>query len=446
MLLDVSFAGYVLMWCPLFYGKTLSWSEYSTTDGNDGEEDEYDVGCSRQEEGGEEATWYLGNTQCFRANVAYTLYGVKAGETPGSSPCSNSNYINSFFTTKGIEAFGDSVGINYYQYGASSVCTASYNGGYNGYYQNGEGENSGEGDEEEATYQNGQLIFEDYSSSTLGCSASGLFTMATFKGASCDGNHFLGNINDKYNYLNRALNNLECVQVYDAYANAEGEDDAENEEEEGEQDQEAQEEGENEEDDSMATFLLQRSATCSHSEYPGACPDPFNVKKARDSKLHQYAQSKYRAVPAIMPILTTLLAVGAVLLFCLANGIRDSAKRRAHEKAAEDREQSIYENFSQSFHRAATDLTTRTRTFTEKLAAYAEEEDEEPELVADAGTYEAPPAEEEQTEVADAMLSEKGVTPKTDDKNDKKQYKRPRMARFSKWLRKKFGKKNRTSK
>lgn len=309
--------------------------------------------------------------------------------------------------------------MNYNQYGASSYCNSVYNGAYYGY----EG-NAQNGEDNQPSYTHGQLMFKDYSSSSLGCNANGQFTLATFKGAHCDGNHFLGNTNDKYNYLNRALNNLGCVQVYNKYANQQ-EEEAEN---EGEQ-QEGQEQNneEQQEADDMASYLLQRSATCSHTEYPGSCPDPFNVKKSRDENLHKYAQSKSRAVPAIMPIMTSLFCLGALVFFCLANGIRDGAKRRALEKAADARERSIYETFSQSFHRATTDLSTRTRTFTEKLAAYAEEEDEEEQA------YEAPAAEEKaQTEVADAVLADKGVTPK-------KQYKRPRLARFSKWVRSKFG-------
>lgn len=408
-----------------------SWSEYSTED-EDG--DGNDVGCGRQE-GGDDETWYMGSTPCFRANVAYTLYGVKAGAEVGNNPCDSSNYINSFFTTKGIEAFGDSVGLNYDQYGASSVCSVSYNGAYYGYDDNQNNQNG---------YSHGQLMSENYSSSTLGCDASGQFTLATFKGATCDGSHFLGNTVDKYNYMNRALGNLGCVQVYAA---ADEQDENENAEEGEEQ---RQEEGE-EEDQSMASYLLKRSASCSHNEYPDTCPDPFNVKRARDQKLHKVAQSKYRAVPAIMPIMTSLLALGAIVLYCLANGIRDAATRRSQIKATEAYDQSIYETFSQSFHRATTDLTTRTRTFTEKLAAYAEEEDEVTIDPADTGAYEAPEEEAEdkaedkqQTEVADAMLSEKGVTP-APKSSDKKKYKRPRMARVSKWLRGKFGKKNKTS-
>jgi hypothetical protein len=68
--------------------------------------------------------WYMGCTQCFRANVAYSLYGVKTDkDAPSSgSACLSPYYINSFFTTAGIESFGDYVGIDYEDAGASSEC------------------------------------------------------------------------------------------------------------------------------------------------------------------------------------------------------------------------------------------------------------------------------------------------------------------------------------
>ena len=59
--------------------------------------------------------WYMGHTQCFKANVAYSLYGVlKSDSSAGSSTaatCNKHTYINSFFTTFGPESFTGPLGL-----------------------------------------------------------------------------------------------------------------------------------------------------------------------------------------------------------------------------------------------------------------------------------------------------------------------------------------------
>lgn len=400
------------------------WSEYGSG------EDQSSAGESGCGGDGTTDAWYLGRTQCFRANVAYSLYGVKKGQS-SDSPCSSSQYINSFFTTGGIESFGDNVGVDYTSYGVSTKCNATLNQA-----------------NEDDNHQHNQLMYPEFTSTTLGCSASGDFISATFEGAFCGGNHFLSNDGEIAD-LNTDLQNLGCYQIYDSSTNT------------------------------FAASLLEFSAACSHTEYPTRCPDPYGVKRSRDQKLFKYAQSHYRAVPLIMPIMSSILLLGTMILFCLANGVRDAAKRQALEReSGEAGRRTIYETFSTSFHRAATDISSRTRTFTEKLAAYAEEEDDD--VVMSEASYEAPPVEDEgaastvksvgsvvsthsekpaspeeveeqtedaqqteQKEVADAMLAEKGVTPTSDkgliNEETGKRYKRPRLARLSKWIRGKFG-------
>ena len=44
-------------------------------------------------------TWYQTRTQAFRANTAYSLYGVLKGDFSLRS-CTQGTYINSFFTIK----------------------------------------------------------------------------------------------------------------------------------------------------------------------------------------------------------------------------------------------------------------------------------------------------------------------------------------------------------
>ena len=71
--------------------QNCAWSAYNEDCGVDGAGENDD------------ALWYLGLTECYRANVAYTLYGVlKGAEDMG---CSKGTFINSFFSTSGIEYF-----------------------------------------------------------------------------------------------------------------------------------------------------------------------------------------------------------------------------------------------------------------------------------------------------------------------------------------------------
>ena len=252
-----------------------SWSEY----GN-GQDDSDDCGDG---DGGDEY-WYMGRTQCFRANVAYSLYGVKAGSSD-SSTCNKKHYINSFFTNGGIESFGDNTGIAYGNYGVSTACTATYVG--NG--------NQGGGDNHNEQSSSG------YTSTTLGCSAKGKFITATFNGTYCDGNHFVSN-DGEITDLNTDLESLGCYKVYESSGS-----------------------------NAYATALLTYSAACSHTEYPHTCPDPHGLKKSRDQKLSNFAQSHYEAVPLITPIMSTILLIGAAFLYCMANRLRDSPKRPSSE-------------------------------------------------------------------------------------------------------------------
>jgi hypothetical protein len=61
---------------------SYSWSPF----GSDYEEDQADANCGAYD-GGESNHWYFGRTECFRANAAYSLYGVllNSDDTDGCS-------------------------------------------------------------------------------------------------------------------------------------------------------------------------------------------------------------------------------------------------------------------------------------------------------------------------------------------------------------------------
>jgi hypothetical protein len=68
------------------------WSRYGFGDGCD------DVGAANQDDDEQSniAYWYLGSTMCFRANAAYSLYGVLHGDE--DLGCHKKRYIKSFFS------------------------------------------------------------------------------------------------------------------------------------------------------------------------------------------------------------------------------------------------------------------------------------------------------------------------------------------------------------
>ena len=94
-------------------------------DGYGGEDSGAFLGCAGQD-GGDEY-WYMGRKGCFRAQAAYSLYGVPHDGFNAGTKCHKTTYINSFFTTLGVEAFAAPFGIDT-TYG-NSYCTAYDSGG-----------------------------------------------------------------------------------------------------------------------------------------------------------------------------------------------------------------------------------------------------------------------------------------------------------------------------
>jgi hypothetical protein len=213
----------------------------------------------------------MGRTQCYRANVAYTLYGVPKGESEPSNACKGEYFINSFFTNQGIEYFAASEALD--TGAASSYCTAQDNGD--------EGNDNGD---EEQSYEHNAVLYPNANSYTTACAADGTFVQALFEGAYCSGarTEVLNSLDD----LNTDLSDLECVKVYsasdedDAWNFAYYDDDGNN----GGNDarERRMDEDEDGEDNYGIYSLLAYSETCSTFEYPLSCPDPFFAKKLLD--------------------------------------------------------------------------------------------------------------------------------------------------------------------
>jgi hypothetical protein len=228
------------------------WSEYGGDDGNSG------CGGGGDGGGGGDDYWYMGNTECYRANVAYSLYGVKVGQDTPERPCRKQNYINSLFTTNGVQTFGSAVGLANYG-DASSSCTVS------------DQQNDGGNNQQAATHNS--MLYPNANSYTTYCK-SGKFVTALFAGARCTGTNreleLLGSLDD----LNGEIGNVGCNLVYDAANESSGGRTLEQ-----EQDNAAGDDGGNR---AGLWDLLTYSSVCSLVQYRDACPDPYGAKSSFD--------------------------------------------------------------------------------------------------------------------------------------------------------------------
>jgi hypothetical protein len=258
----------------------FSWSTYQ----HDGEGDT----CGKETD---DAYWYMGSTECFRANAAYTLYGVLKGQK--DTGCSPGNFINSFFTTAGVEAFTKSVAETGQVKFASSLSNNDDGGEYPGgvtstCYENGNnnrdlGDNYGSV-AHNTKYNSGQTSYG------LACNGK-KFALKSFKGSYCD-NTVSQKVTDSLYTFNSEMHQAQCISIYSS-----------------------KNYNQNKQDDTPLN-LLYKSQTCSIREYPGLCPDPYN-------KLGNYASAEERAVVraystrqsrAIRAIAILLLVLGILLV------------------------------------------------------------------------------------------------------------------------------------
>ena len=235
----------------------------------------------------------MGRTQCFKANVAYSLYGILKNDndyndnndndnvdnTAAANACRKDTYINSFFTTFGVESFAGPLGFGVNT--ANSYCTAVAPNDENNMYLN-----------DDAAYadvvvdddylDDGNYQFYNYaaySSYGTGCSADGSFVTDAYSGAFCHGSNYLETTNTLDSF-NQAMESLECTQIYDASNNSNNNNNNNN--NNGRQ-LENNNNNNNQNDidfeELQAVYILAYSKSCSLRQYPQDCPDPFGLKK-----------------------------------------------------------------------------------------------------------------------------------------------------------------------
>ena len=177
--------------------------------------------------------WYQGRTTTFRANAAYSLYGIKRGQTR-IKKCSKATYINSFITNMGADTLLNVLGRNNYD-----------DTGYGHAYCYEVNQDNRDRD----------LASGDSISTTMGCSLTGdTFVMAKFQGSYCEGQYFL-NTTDTMNTYNKAMKKVTCEKVWDY--------------------NKGYKKGERVE--TAADTLLAASSACSNYMYNGRCPDPYGI-------------------------------------------------------------------------------------------------------------------------------------------------------------------------
>ena len=382
-------------------------------------------------DGGDEH-WYMGKTPCFRANVAYSLYGVKSGIAYGGN-CGAHTFINSFFSTQGVAQFLQDLGLddvgnnnddgnnnnnNNNQDSEISMDCAVY------YDDDGNGQDNNAGD-----YEHNEEIYPTATSSTMACNSKGQFVMGQFGGAYCNANYLISTTDD-YDYLNEYLeSNLGCTQIY---GNGNG-------------------------DDANDNDFMADSMVCSTVANGKHCPSPFGLKSIRDRQSAKRAEKKIRVVSPWVPSLSVMMILGAAVMVFLTYRVSALPKKsQLGDDDLELQDAPLMERASQSFQKVASTISERAQSFKEQLIAYAEEEDaidnykgpnyDAPaiELVPEAAPADDTPAERSESpvmvekeetkekletnkEVADAMLAEQGVPAK-------KKYKRPIQARISKFF------------
>jgi hypothetical protein len=244
----------------------------------------------------------MGSTECFRANVAWSLYGILNGKEDVG--CTRKTYINSFFTTSGVESFTQALynsGVSFqsnsnaendYPGGATSQCTS-------------QASNNNADDSQSVSHN--QKYGTGYSSSGLGCYKNS-FVIKLYNGPFCNSQDEL-KISDKMTNFNTDLQKATCVPIYSAEGG-----------------------------DSSGLDVLYYSSACSIREFPDSCPDPHG-------KLARYARADATAVlKAANPSRERLKVASSWLLLLLGAALIAFSLNVAIRRGRRSRRKNALEN------------------------------------------------------------------------------------------------------
>lgn len=225
--------------------------------------------------------WYQGRTTPFRANVAYSLYGIKKGffNYRLINKCAKATYINTYVTFMGADALLQSLGRTVedvdYSNGddgdgsGHTSCAETDSDSVNwpeGFVYSNDDDDGGNRrlseeerhlSEEERRLSSGSGD-EDTLSTTLGCAVdTGSFVMAVFGDGYCSGGSFINTTADDVSSYNNAMSSVTCEQVDLGSYNNDDTDDY---------------------NYYGMSSLLESSSSCDSSYYGDRCPDPYGKK------------------------------------------------------------------------------------------------------------------------------------------------------------------------
>ena len=359
------------------------WSKYGARYGSgeyyDFEDQDDDVGQSHESSNGcggdgGEYFWYLGRSQCFRANVAYSLYGILKGESSRSDACRKSTYINSFFTNYGVESFGGPLGLDVDT--ANSYCKTSTSGASE-YY-------NADDVSQDDDYLNDDVQFVNYAAYTsygTGC-VSGKFVTDKYSGAFCNGDSYMSTTST-LDTFNEAIESLGCTQIYSNNQGRELEDQNNQDYNFGEMD---------------AVTILSFSTACDIRQYPRDCPDPYGKKRQYTKNLERALTSKTgsmrNAPQKTATAFTWIFNIAGVVLLGLAYNVHRKTARKPHPEdstttrsiekepesfAAIDQSESFQSTGSDHnfWNKRAHSVGHAARTIKESIRSFAEAEEAE---------------------------------------------------------------------
>jgi hypothetical protein len=286
--------------------------------------------------------WYSAFAPCYRANVAYTVYGVKVDDTgtykTGGECNKKGNYIGSYFTTNGVEDFFD-------------MLTQAGVGMWKSYDDNGEGgngdnnkgddgevgdcqvisnnqagdngeDNNNNNKQEAAQYDytaNNRKMYGETTSAGLGCSNKHKFAVKMYQGAYCDERAVL-DVTDNLGTLNDELEDYaQCVLIYAAAveAVAAAEDDGADADADAENEQGNEEEQQQQQQDEInnAGDLLVNSEACNVRLFPQTCPDPHGLLRSDARAVGQRLSSQRRSMPIVRQVFSWIfMSLGGLFI------------------------------------------------------------------------------------------------------------------------------------
>lgn len=270
----------------------------------------YADGCGV--EGGNDQYWYRGLTECYRTNVGYSLYGVMTGAK--DQGCSKATFINSFFTTTGIETFTAYMAAAGISFSATDDEGNQISSECNMVDDNNDNNNGQQNNEEVDYTANNRKIYEGDSSTGVGC-VNGAFAMKQYSGIYCD-ERSEPLVTDTLVTFNEEISQAQCVIIHDATNN---------------NDDQQQEEN-------KSIELLQYSEACDIRNFPKDCPDPYGIlNKVAVATSHQVAREAHPNREIVKMVFSWILLVLGIILM-LASAWAYYRKRQARKAALENQE------------------------------------------------------------------------------------------------------------